>query len=357
MTTRTYQILDVGFEIQSTQDSFLDVFHQDYPRFAVPALETGQRLSIRFEPGGDGEGAYMEVDGRQVALEGHLSPDRMASLSIAQLLMDRVEAFTILHAAVVGTPDGALAISGPSGAGKTTLTLSLLEAGYSFLSDDFCPLHRESGLVHPFQRSLWVREQPGQESMNQRSGKVLFPLDGRSFPMETHPLPLKWLVCLDAGANSKEMGIGLVRMELREGLEGPLVEAIRSLEGTEILKVRRQWLVRYPRREGYTRRMKNLLQQHREACWHAYTLSDAEPDFSKEPTLVPFPTHEAAFFLLRELKHSLIGDERPGSIRPGALLSHIGALLSGVACYRLTPGPRARRLYLVQELLKPKELN
>jgi hypothetical protein len=111
-----------------------------------------------------------------------------------------------------------------------------------------------------------------------------------------------------------------------------------------------EWLVRYPRGAGCALKIRDFISQHRDACWNVYTPA-TRPDFTQEPALVPVPAHEAAFFLLRELKHALLGERRQGSMRPGALLAHIGALLSGVACYRLSPSPQKRRLALVQELL------
>jgi len=350
MAARAYQILDVDFELESSRESFLEAFHQDYHAFAAPGAREGRRLRVRFE---GGPGAFLEVDGVRQDLDDHPFPERLAALAIAQLLMDRVAAFTIIHAAVVGTPAGALAVSGPSGAGKTTLALDLLASGCAFLSDDFCPVRHGTGLVHPFPRSLWVREQPGQASSNQRRGKVLFPLDGGAFTVATRPLPLKWLVCLDLGAETAERTTGQIRLGLRGAAGGPLLDALRGLAGTEVLQAGSEWLVRYPREAGLAPRIKRILDQNRDGWWNAYALSDARPDFSKEPALVPIPPHEAAFFLLRELKHSLTGNGR--TLRPGALLTHLGGLLAGVACHRLTPGPRERRLALVRGLHGPGE--
>jgi hypothetical protein len=338
MGVGSYQILDVGLVLESSSERFLGMFHQDYARFQVPGPPEGRRLSVRFQ---DGPGAFLDVDGALTSLADHPNPEGHAALTIAQALMDRVEAYTILHAAVVGAPGGALALSGPSGAGKTTLTLALLEAGCAYLSDDFCPVHRETGLVHPFPRSLWVRGKPGEASSNLHQGKVLYPLDGQRFPLGDRPLPLRWLVCLDA-----ETGSGApaeMRVSLREGREAPFLEAVRALEGATMEKAGGlEWSIVYPRKEGLTARLRDLLQVHGDACWNAYAVAGARPDFTREPALVPIPAFEAAFFLLRELKHAL-------PERPGALLHHLTGLLAGTACHRLTPGPLDRRLALVRE--------
>jgi len=355
VATRAYQILDVGLAVETPQGASLGTFHQDYGRFEVPTLPPGHGLAVRFEQGDPKKGIFLEVDGLRQDLNGHPLPERFAAQVLARILMERVEAFTILHAAVLAHQGGALAISGPSGAGKTTLTLALLEQGWTYYSDDFCPLHRETGLVHPFPRSLWVRRAQGPEPSYQRPGKVLFPLEGERFSVGGPPLPLKWLICLGAKGDQDEPGMGSIRMDLRGGLGGTLLEELRGLEGTSLHAVdpgvSLRWTLRYRREGGRTRRIKELLHRHRDAIWNVFSQPEVHPDFSKEPVLATIPSHEAAFYLLQELKHDLGEVRRPGALRPGALLSHLVSLLSGVTCYRLTPGPLDRCLALIQAAL------
>ncbi len=78
--------------------------------------------------------------------------------AIFRSLLDRVAGWFVLHAAALERDGRALLVAGPSGTGKTTLALGLSERGYRLLSDDFAPLHRETGLVHPFPRPLGIRE-------------------------------------------------------------------------------------------------------------------------------------------------------------------------------------------------------
>jgi hypothetical protein len=348
---RHYQILDVGLCLESSQESFLENFHQDYLRFSVPVLAEGRHLHIHFEGRREAAEAFLEVDGARESLEGHPRPDLHAAQIIAQILMDRVEAFTILHGAVLGRENRALAISGASGAGKTTLTLALLESGWSYLSDDFCPIHRKTGLTHPFPRSLWVRPSPGEESRNRRRGKLLYPLDGHGFRIETHPCPLKWLICLENGASENERPTERFRIAFHKGKELPILTEFQTIEGLTLQKTGGAeslgWLVTYSRNPRSTERIKQLLAHHQKAIWNVYTLPGCNPDFTKAPRLESISPHEAAFLLLRELKHSLTG-----GLRPGALLAHLGGLLAEVSCYRLSPGPLNQRLDLIQTIVR-----
>lgn len=349
---RTYQILDVGLTLEAPQGAFLEAFHQDYGRFEATAFLPDNRLNVRYEDGSLGGGSYLEVDGLREDLNGHPRPEAFAAQALGRILMERVSAFTVLHAATLASTQGALAVSGTSGAGKTTLTLALLEAGWSYYSDDFCPVHRKTGLVHPFPRSLWVRP-PGQKTSHQRTGKVLFPVEGQGFSIGGPPRPLRWLVCLGAEDNDNDSGRNAcLRLNLRKGLGGPLLDELQRIEGAVLCPVALEdslrWTLRYPRAEGRTRKVKELLHRHREAIWNEFSQPETHPDFSREPILAEMPPHEAAFFLLQELKHDLAEVLRPGAMRPGALLSHLVDLLSGVACYRLRPGPLDRCMALIQ---------
>jgi hypothetical protein len=64
---------------------------------------------------------------------------------------------TFLHAGVVGWQGRAIVFPGPSFSGKTTLVREMLRLGATYYSDEFAVVDN-SGLVHPFARSLAIRE-------------------------------------------------------------------------------------------------------------------------------------------------------------------------------------------------------
>jgi hypothetical protein len=74
-------------------------------------------------------------------------------LVIAQVLpfAAALQGLEVFHASAVATPLGAVALLGPSGAGKTSLAIELCRTGATFLADDVLVLERDgrSLLAHP----------------------------------------------------------------------------------------------------------------------------------------------------------------------------------------------------------------
>ncbi len=69
--------------------------------------------------------------------------------------------FLVLHAGVVERDGRCVLIAGPSGVGKTTLTMALLGRGWSYMSDDIAPIDIATLEVAPFPKPLGVRSPEG----------------------------------------------------------------------------------------------------------------------------------------------------------------------------------------------------
>ena len=65
-----------------------------------------------------------------------------------------------LHAAAIEVAGRVAVLAGPSGLGKSTLTLAAVEAGCGYLSDELAPVDLDTLTVHPYAHALCLKAVP-----------------------------------------------------------------------------------------------------------------------------------------------------------------------------------------------------
>lgn len=101
----------------------------------------------------DSLGASAQIEDED-ALLWHLDK----SLTLA--LQHRRPDLYFLHAASVAFAGGVCVLAAPPGTGKSTLTLGLLEIGFTYLSDELAPIDIRRGLVHHYAHALNLKSPP-----------------------------------------------------------------------------------------------------------------------------------------------------------------------------------------------------
>ncbi len=95
--------------------------------------------------GGRRAGRFLVEDGKRVTLQrSPAAEDEMLAFAFLDFVLAailRQRGLLVLHANTALTPKGAVAISGESGAGKSTTLTALLQQGCAMISDDITALH------------------------------------------------------------------------------------------------------------------------------------------------------------------------------------------------------------------------
>ena len=151
-------MLGVGISIESTIEAAIELVDDTYGAFAAPADPDAFVIDALSDPLDDS----FAVTGPAGELEPARSLDaaliavlNCVAATVARGLYDR--GLLAVHAGAVVHRGQALVVAGPSGHGKTTLTLGLVCAGLGLLSDELAVLDPRSRRVLPYRRSAHVR--------------------------------------------------------------------------------------------------------------------------------------------------------------------------------------------------------
>ncbi len=290
----------------------------------------------------------VKQDNEVFSLQGHPNKLNYAHQLVLKQIFNNIRDFFLVHAGVVGKNGNVLILAGSPGVGKTTMVSELVKDGFDFFSDDFCPIHKHTGLVHPFPRSMWKvsdRQIPG----SLRKNKIPIRTDEIQGHIADMPGKITCLICLEG--EKRFQGFYRLEMGLEQGKEAVTDDLINT-PGVTVKQPDTglpEWHIQYPRAQGLNRKIRQILEKHRAGIRNVFLDDSACPDFTKEPVLTKISSHEAAFHLIKDFKNEIM----PGQTPLTGILMRLCMILDHARCCRLSAGNLESMKKIIMGLFSP----
>jgi hypothetical protein len=153
-----YNFLGMPIEVKSNSLKLLSLLDRIYASFRSDGDRDSATVLYLIREKRKRDIWFLNVD---PGFKSFICSDESQALSFcgAQLMLNHIyhSHFLFLHGSVLGRAGKIFIFLGGSRAGKTVLSLKLGRRGFTFFSDEAAALNVESGLIHPFPRSLLIR--------------------------------------------------------------------------------------------------------------------------------------------------------------------------------------------------------
>jgi hypothetical protein len=251
LSARRFRILDLDVDIRSDRAETLTFLDTIYTHFSPTARndendgdqERPRVLDLELRTACEGP-PRLDVGGATHLLaDPPLTDIHVYSILLGEMFQ-RLGSYFLVHGAALTDGERTVLIAGPSGHGKTTLALELVGRGFRLLCDDFAPLARADGRVHPFPKRIGVKRRSDDERpqlpleiADDREPLIVggkWWVDPAALPggLERRAAPLTHVLLLESsGASNGESRFRLALIHGRDEFE-------RSLTGIEGVQVR-----------------------------------------------------------------------------------------------------------------------
>jgi len=369
------RFFDMEAHIKSDSGSFITLFTQMYRRFMADESLTPVQTSVEFvlltKPDNQWGKPVMILDGEVVPLNDPWLLDGYAYESILSAIVTRVRSHLLIHAGVVSRNGKGVILVADSSHGKTTLVLELVRRGFQFLSDEMAALGRKDRLVHPFPRSLRIRNGTLQlagfpdrpKGDLEWLGKLILDIGEIKPGCMGKATPISHIVVLQGQGQTnnggsvpdcgeQELSIFLDRLDstlLSDIMQNEDVSGLRveADSGYPVLKIRAA-------RPIYVfSQIEELCKKHQILVVNAIKGVEVFPTFKLPAQLKPLSKNQAVVELLRRFqggyKSEILQDEfKASSTR---LFLELSNLVARADCHRLLVGPLNEEADLICDMV------
>jgi len=274
----------------------------------------------------------------------------------------------VLHAAVIERGSGPLLIVGPSGLGKTTLTVAAALRGARFASDELAVICRDSAIVLPFPRAVGIRPGPLHDDprvvkacataplVEERGGrrKHLVDLIATGLARTAQPGPVRAVILLTADRAAPATAPRRLRLEV-DRLPATLTTELAAVPG--VLEISAIKDPAGPALRIVALPQARLARAIDSACARtgvrAVRFIDEcalEPDYDRAAILTELGPGAGLPRLLRHVENGteLVDRELGGSA--ARLVLELGSLLGGARFYEMQVGELASAVELLERI-------
>ncbi len=375
----TFRFLDTIFTIGTNKKSCLIYFKKMYANFRIKALRG------KYQPG-----AYYVIDDPSLSekpfiwVEDTIFPCSKSEMLpayahsiIINSIMAKIKSYLLFHAAAVSKDNQGIIILGSSGQGKSTLTLELIQQGFSFFTDEITCLNRKNYFIYPFPRTIGMKENGlslfealdefNIESLPMISGEKKYIMQVGEIPgIElSDPCLPRFLINIspevfktksNKKTNSRQKIASNITYLAVDNFEDTLMRDLKS-SIPEIKKVEKIHNESSPviriisKPNSFIRpQLENFFQQSQVALFDIGKEEKKDIDYSQKPSLYKIPKSTALMELLRSFRagpKSLILQGAKGNI--ASLTIELCQILKNVQCFNIMPGKLEDMTNLIEE--------
>lgn len=363
----TLLIWGIYVRVHADSPEVTRLFSSIYSRFIVAAPHSAEVdfFVLRRDPDNGRPVCY--IAGARYELSDTIRYISQAELILFRYLLEQTVDYVVLHAAVVKKDSRAIVLYGQSGFGKTTLALELLQRGYGFMSDEFCPIRLSDSMIEPFERLVGLKPtspfytsiDPERTIFLQSENKYFFDCS-RVYNKDAASACRPGVFIELAGTMDTEVcppgGLALDICMCRNSTSA-VPDAIRQLPAVRLsgpLYNDNYAVYRVTAQDGaaFLAGFNKIWQECSSEIFSVYPYKGEVESFDNLPDIQPV----SPFTALTSIVSNIVNRSPNGRLlaacggKTSQLLVHLGNLLDGVSFYSIRPGQLAKMADLIDNL-------